>query len=88
MFQDKVLENTVSRYKAVSNLLVDARKDGIIPWDWIEDRLRRPRPVSMWDDLTDFGAVAVSGITSDAKPTRRWRRWKVAAARILSGWSR
>jgi len=61
----QVLENTVSRYKAVSNLLVDARKDGTIPWDWIEDRLRRPRSVGMWDDLADFGAVAVNSYRRD-----------------------
>lgn len=50
----QVIENNRSQYQAVSNALVDARKDGTIPWTWIEDRLRRPRCVSMWDDLTDF----------------------------------
>jgi hypothetical protein len=48
------IENNRSAYQAVSNLLVDARKDGAIPWDWIEDRLRRPRTVSMWEGLPDF----------------------------------
>jgi hypothetical protein len=50
----QVIENTRSAYQAVSKLLVDARKRGEIPWDWIEDRLRRPRSVSMWSDLPDF----------------------------------
>ena len=50
----QVIENCRSRYQAVSNLLVDARKDGVIPWEWIEDRLRRPRTVSMWTDVADF----------------------------------
>ena len=50
----QVIENNRGQYQAVSNLLVDARQEGIIPWDWIEDRLRRPRAVSMWDDLADF----------------------------------
>lgn len=50
----QVIENIRSQYQAVSNALVDARKEGAIPWDWIEDRLRRPRHVSMWDDLADF----------------------------------
>jgi hypothetical protein len=41
--------------------LVDARKEGFIPWEWIEDRLRRPREVSMYRDLSDFlGIVAYS----------------------------
>jgi len=50
----QVIENNRGQYQAVSNLLRDARKDGAIPWDWIEDRTRRPRPVTMWDDLADF----------------------------------
>lgn len=33
---------------------MDARKESLIPWGWVEDRLRRPRHVSMWDDLADF----------------------------------
>jgi hypothetical protein len=54
----QVIENARSQYQAVSNLLVEARKDGSIPWDWIEDRLRRPRHVSMWNGLADFAAAA------------------------------
>ncbi len=54
----KVIENTRSQYSAVSNALRDARKDGTIPWDWIEDRLRRPRAVAMWDDPAHFSEVA------------------------------
>lgn len=53
-----VIENSRSRYQAISDLLVEARKDGTIPWTWIEDRLRRPRPVAMWDGLPDFAATA------------------------------
>lgn len=34
--------------------MVKARRQGIIPWDWIEDRIRQPRVVSMWRDLSDF----------------------------------
>jgi len=54
----QVIENNRSQYQAVSNLLVDARKKGVISWDWIEDRLRRPRQVSMWNDLADFADTA------------------------------
>lgn len=50
----QVIKNNRSQYAAVSNLLRDARKDGVIPWEWIEDRTRRPRPVQMWDDLAGF----------------------------------
>src|SRR4051794_24242200 len=54
----QVIENNRGRYQAVSDLLVDARKDGVIPWAWIEDRLRRPRAVAMWDDLAAFAEEA------------------------------
>ena len=54
----QVIENNRGQYQEVSNALVDARKDGLIPWDWIEDRLRRPREVAMWDDVADFADTA------------------------------
>ena len=54
----QVIKNTLSQYKAVCNALRDARKEGIIPWEWIEDRLRRPREISMWADLSDFSKTA------------------------------
>jgi hypothetical protein len=50
----QVIANTRGAYQAVSNALVAARKEGLIPWEWIEDRLRRPRAVSMWKSLADF----------------------------------
>ena len=54
----QVIENTRSQYQALSNALVTARRDGTIPWEWIEDRLRRPRKVSMWADLASFADTA------------------------------
>src|SRR6266567_4244827 len=54
----QVIENNRSAYQSVSNALVNARLEGIIPWTWIEDRLRRPRHVPMWKDMADFGKVA------------------------------
>jgi hypothetical protein len=57
----QVIENNRGQYQAVSSALVDARKEGFIAWEWIEDRLRRPREVSMYRDLSDFlGIVAPS----------------------------
>jgi len=54
----QVIENTQGQYNAVCRALRDARKEGLIPWEWIEDRLRRPRQVSMWDGLPDFAETA------------------------------
>lgn len=66
----QVTENTRSRYQAVSNALVDARKDGIIPWKWIEDRLRKPREVAMWFDLSEFGDTVVRAYRRDVWETQ------------------
>lgn len=55
----QVIENNRSQYQAVSNALVDARKEGVLPWEWIEDRLRRPRRASMWENLADFAETAL-----------------------------
>jgi hypothetical protein len=61
----QVLENNIGRYKATCAALVAARKDGDIPWEWIEDRLRRPRCVSMWNNLADFGDTACAAYRRD-----------------------
>ena len=44
----QVIDNTKSQYEAVMRLRVEMRKNGDISWKWIEERMRRPRLVSMW----------------------------------------
>ncbi len=66
----QVIKNDRTGYQAVSNLLRDARKSGVIPWEWIEDRLRRPRTVSMWDDLEDFANTAIRAYRKDVWATQ------------------
>src|SRR2546423_12850266 len=56
----QVIKNNRCQYQAVSKALVAARQEGLIPWGWIEDRLRRPRHVSMWDDLSEFAQTAIA----------------------------
>jgi len=53
-----VIENNRSRYQAVSDALVDARQENIIPWDWIEDRLRRPHIYGGYNNLAQFARIA------------------------------
>ena len=53
-----VIKNTRSQYQAVSRALVYARKNGIIPWHYIEDRMRRPRGANMWSGLPAFANTA------------------------------
>jgi len=49
-----VIPNTPKGYAALGEALVNARKDGSIAWDAIEDRTRLPREVSMWPDMAGF----------------------------------
>lgn len=50
----QIIENSRASYQKISNLLVELRKSGDVPWEWIEDRLRRPRKVAQWGSLADF----------------------------------
>jgi len=61
----QVIENSRSAYQAVSKALVAARCEGIIPWAHIEDRLRKPRHVSMWSGLSDFAETAGAAYRRD-----------------------
>jgi len=66
----QVIENRQNRYKSLSRVLVKGRQDGTIPWEWIEDRLRRPRAVGMWSDLNHFGEAVVDGYRRDVWPNQ------------------
>jgi len=66
----QVIKNNRSEYQPVSNALVQARQDGVIPWEWIEDRLRRPHEVGMWDDLADFSETAIHAYRRDTWATQ------------------
>jgi len=66
----QVIKNDRSQYQAVSNALVKARQQGLIPWEWIEDRLRKPRCISMWDGLSDFAVAAQSSYRRDVWATQ------------------
>lgn len=61
----QIIENTQARYKSLSRALVLGRQEGMIPWHWIEDRLRLPRPVSMWSNLSDFSDAALASYRRD-----------------------
>lgn len=66
----QAIANNRGQYQAISTLLVDMRKAGIVPWEWIEDRNRRPRHVPMWDDLPDFGRTVLASYRRDVWATQ------------------
>lgn len=51
---DTTYTNTQGDYNQLSKWLVQERLSGAIPWEWIEDRLRKPRHVNMFEDLESF----------------------------------
>ena len=66
----QAIENKKSAYNCICNALAAALREGIIPWEWIEDRLRRPRHVSMRTDLKSFGETVQDSYRRDVWPTQ------------------
>jgi hypothetical protein len=64
------VKNARAAYQAVGNALVAARKENTIPWEWIEDRLRRPRGVPMWEGLPAFAKTVADGYRRNVWPTQ------------------
>lgn len=66
----QVVENNRGAYQKVSEVLVTARREGAIPWEWIEDRTRQPHTVLMWDGLSDFAETARQAYRRDVWETQ------------------
>ncbi len=73
----QVIENSRPAYQGVSNALVDARLEGSIPWEWLEDRLRRPSIYSGYRDPAHFARIMKYHYYRDIWPTqpRRFEAW-------------
>ncbi len=62
------LPNTQNSYKTVGRVLGKARKEGDIPWEWVEDRLRRPRGYIGYCDLSAYLKSLSWGYIRDVWP--------------------
>jgi len=51
---DVVHPNTNSAYGKLGDWLRDDRLSGEVEWEWMEDRLRVPHHIGMWDGLGDY----------------------------------
>jgi hypothetical protein len=49
-----IIRNNLKEYAKISRLLTDGRMCGIVDWDAIEDRLRRPSKPSSWETPGDI----------------------------------
>jgi hypothetical protein len=63
-----IVPNTEKSYKNVGGLVSDARLAGLLDWDAIEDRARRPRIPPEWTGLRD--------LTEGALDSYRLDRWE------------
>jgi hypothetical protein len=66
----QLITNSSQHYDTLSKALVRARQNGTIPWAHLEDRLRWPREVPMWDDIADFGADVAEDYRRDVWKTQ------------------
>jgi hypothetical protein len=46
--------NTISAYNTLGGWLRDDRLSGLVPWEWMEDRLRVAKGWAMWEDPAEF----------------------------------
>jgi hypothetical protein len=53
--------NTISAYNTLGGWLRDDRLGGLVPWEWMEDRLRVAKGWQMWTDPAEF----LSDVQSD-----------------------
>lgn len=67
---NQIIDNNRSEYQMVSKVLVDARLNEDIEWEKIEDRLRKPRKPSYWDDLKDYAVTIRRAYHRDIWPTQ------------------
>ena len=62
LFTRKLIESMAKKHTAeVSRILVNAREDGDIPWEWIVDETRDLEGGGGWDSLEEFGEAMLSG---------------------------
>jgi hypothetical protein len=56
---------TTGETQKVSRLLVYARENEFIPWQWIVDETRAPERVSTWSSLADYGEAVLRSYRKD-----------------------
>ncbi len=63
-----LIGNTNNNYVQLQEIIATARTSDLIPWDWIEDRLRQPIEVPMWRNPADFAATVIPQYRADVWP--------------------
>lgn len=66
----QIIENNESQYNRLGRILTTARRDGVIPWEWLIDRTRIPHSVPMWYDREDFADCVLPQFRLDVWQTQ------------------
>lgn len=66
----QIIENNESQYNRLGRILTAARRDGVIPWEWLIDRTRIPHSVPMWYDREDFADCVLPQFRLDVWQTQ------------------
>lgn len=64
------IENNANRYKALSVTCSDMRKDGLLSWSVMEDRMRRVSAKRGWESVGDYISASVRGCLDPAYYSR------------------
>jgi hypothetical protein len=80
-----ILENTERNYKNLTGLINDARMSGLIDWDVIEDRGRRPVVRGRWGDGKDFMLAVAPQYHTDLWDLQEERVFVVVEKDALAG---
>jgi hypothetical protein len=68
-----LIANETSEYKRLGAVIADARRAGLIDWDFIEDRTRELEAVVTWDNPEEIVAVAARTYREDLWREQSWR---------------
>lgn len=80
-----VIPNEERSYKNLTNLVNDARMDGLLDWDVIEDRGRRPIVRPRWGDGKNFMEAVAPQYHTDMWETQPYRVFVVVEKDALAG---
>jgi hypothetical protein len=68
----ETIENSKSTYRRLVYALIAARLEGLIRWELIEDRLRKPRGIHLYSSIQQYAKVAPWFYYRDIWPTQKY----------------
>jgi hypothetical protein len=73
LFTRGLIESMAKKHTAeISRILVKAREDGFIPWEWIVDESREAEVVPAWSNMVSYGEVVARSYRKDRWLDQDW----------------